>query len=250
MKEKAFWLLSLIIGASFAMSTLLHLSGYGRFNTPVLVVFLVLTGVFTALAGRFLVPWLLATHLSPRTSAVIALVALVTAGCLYYRAPFKTPFFPRTFELEVSALGEKNPASGGNEVWVRVEHRDGKPAPFEKDRTEAGWEEREGAYLATTHTTARWMVRADKAWTLKLTRHPWSGLAEVRYADQVQKLDLYAPAHSEPLVIDLSTHPPLRKRDVLLRWLGIAGDIVVLSLAFFALLVRAVRGRAAPAEEA
>jgi len=245
------WAIALVVGAAASMSTLVHLSGYGRFNWAVLVVFLMLMAGFAVVARRMLLPLLSRRAGRPARLGAYALVALLAAVSVQLVWPFQTRFFPRSDELEVTALAQRNPLSQGSEVWAGVSRADGAAVAPNRSRLEGGWEQKDEHTLMNAGaqlSTARWAVKRGVGAQLKLTRHPWSGMAKVRWQGTERVLDLYAAPGTGPFVLDLVTPSQLSARDRFLKWFSLASDTLVLTLAWY-LLIGWIMGRRAPPDE-
>lgn len=98
--------------------------------------------------------------------------------------------------ITVRALGERHPASGGQEVWLlAAAPNHGAPAvPWEFVEADGGWELREapdGAYgraLVSTGGVVR--IPADQDPELRFVSHAWSGKVEIVFGWRREVIDL------------------------------------------------------------
>ncbi|MFL5357137.1 DUF6020 family protein [Archangium sp.] len=136
--------------------------------------------------------------------------SLLGAALLILAIPLAAPRLPWRFTLEVAAMGEKNAASQGSEVWVLglEDETSGKPLPLEPTRRSGSWEVKDGGQmsLGRPEATLRWEGRFEGDAVLKLVRHPWSGLARVTLNGESQTVDLFSPS-SEMWVLPLRADP-------------------------------------------
>lgn len=237
---------AVVVGAAASMFTLVHMSGYGRFNWPVLVVFVMLATCYAIVARRWVLPLVQRMAAGVGGTIMFASLALLAAIALQLVSPFQPRYFPRTFELEVTALARRNVQALGNEVWARVEKADGTPLAANKARLEGGWEQREETLMnpGAVPSTARWMVKVGRGYTLKLTRHPWSGIARIRWQNTDRIVDLYGVEGTQPFVQELRQPLVVPRRDLILKWSAVASDTLLLALAWYLLIARLAGRRA------
>ena len=108
------------------------------------------------------------------------------------------------WRVEIQALGQRNPASKGSEVWVYEirtpeEIFDWKNAEQGHDKC---WEFRPkpgaaGGIAALAAQTKPCLLRAaahGELLTIKLVKHSWSGMARITVNGETRVLDLYSPA--------------------------------------------------------
>ena len=151
--------------------------------------------------------------LTSRPSArVLVIFVCVLFACL---ATLAWPVLPwqsaRQTQVTITALGEKNPAAQGSEVWI-VELPSQLPAAaLLASRSSAlGWEQRDGALLSSHEqpATIRHRGPVDQGAKLGFVRHPWSGKVEVAINGEAKVYDLYSPRPDTPLVVDFDDFPP------------------------------------------
>ena len=102
---------------------------------------------------------------------------------------------PEFHTLEIIATGKKNPAAKGSEVWVFGRKYDLRTNLDTPDfLTDGLWEKRNRDLISYKKQPARlqWRgkLRYDDA--VFLMRHPWSGIVEVLWDGNCQKIDLYS----------------------------------------------------------
>jgi hypothetical protein len=105
--------------------------------------------------------------------------------------------------VEIIALGERNPASLGNEVWIR-------PVDWPISATEAaarsgGFKNIDGALFASSNEPTALRLNLPAAAAIDLVRHPWSGLVRITVNGVQRDFDLYADPALEPLRVSLSS---------------------------------------------
>lgn len=126
------------------------------------------------------------------------LAIIVGAACVASILPPVARHFP---SVSIMATGQKNAASAGSEIWVRLE-----PGAHGASGHWSGpadtWEARGPGYVSYRNQpgTLVW----DGAWgdgaTLVLTHHGWSGIARVAIGDKEETLDLYSAVAGETTV--------------------------------------------------
>lgn len=134
------------------------------------------------LAGTLVVGFLLVTHLEwlPRASV-----------------------WQPNQELSITATGEKNARARGSEVWVRrllyPHARPVAPRDFDQSGT---WQIRHGELVSFVDQPAKlhWCGKASGPLRLILVAHPWSGMVEVSWNGNRQRIDLYSPEGTEKSV--------------------------------------------------
>jgi hypothetical protein len=127
--------------------------------------------------------------------------SLAGAALLIVVTPLPPPGPPAVFRLEVTALGEKNAASQGTEVWVQglYSQVSGRRLPLEPMRVSGEWEEKYGKLLSAGQpaATLRWEGSLDQEAVLKIVRHPYSGRVRVALDGEAQTVDLFSPSQDE-----------------------------------------------------
>ena len=120
--------------------------------------------------------------------------SLAGAALLIVVTPLPPPGPPAVFRLEVTALGEKNAASHGTEVWVQGLYSEvsGRRLSLEPMRVSGEWEEKYGKLLSAGRpaATLRWEGSLDQEAVLKIVRHPYSGMVRVALDGETQTVDL------------------------------------------------------------
>lgn len=115
-------------------------------------------------------------------------------------------------EVELTVTGERSDESKGCEVWVLgvAEGERRTPIHWDAVTTHRGEWSRvrddsapAGFVMRSCEGTLRWRVRAGDP-IVRLLRHPWSGLVELRYGERSYRFDLYAPTPCD-LVVHLDT---------------------------------------------
>jgi hypothetical protein len=100
----------------------------------------------------------------------------------------------REQSLQIRSLGERNPESRGDEVWILGVQQENGGELLPDDVYGPEWSELNGAHYTAQDGPAEvsWTGRLDQDIVVKLLRHPWSGLAEVTWNGETQVVDLYS----------------------------------------------------------
>lgn len=184
-----------LVATAVALAGALHrgASGPARWACPVggLLIGMLLAGLLGAVAW----PWLQKhTGATRFLWAGLALLGGTVAAQLITPTSLQGPHLPRQ-ELVITATGERPPASSGSEVWFLgvydENNRVGVPGQISAD---ASWETRENAWVSYQQqpATLRWRGSALSPLTVRLTEHPWSGVAEITWAGQTQRVVLHS----------------------------------------------------------
>jgi len=148
--------------------------------------------------------------------------------------PIDFPSRPDPFEVNIIATGEKNPQSNGSEVWVsRIVTSNGK-VPTEDFVAGEGWEIREGLWFSRFSNGALiWKGTSQSSIQLVFVSHPWSGIVEVVWNGQSQRVDLYDPSGKE-IALDLEpllpNNPSLLKQAIFVLGTGFGIGLIILML--------------------
>lgn len=146
------------------------------------------------LLAVFVWPWLgrvigYARYVLSAAIILICVTAVVGANIAWERAP-RYPV-----ELIIEATGEKGPKAKGSEVWFLgvFQGDDINQVPGEVI-ADASWEPRDQRWVSYQKqpATLRWQSVIDNDVELRLTSHPWSGVATITWQGVPQQLDLYA----------------------------------------------------------
>lgn len=232
-------------GFALAMSLLAHLSGYGRLNGAVVFVWIFLAAGFGWMVARVLRKRVSATATGCIRSAVYVVLSAAAAGTIYYLLPLSAYQFPKVATLEVVATGQRNPASQGAEVWAKVMLPNGHPV---RPRTEGGrgWTRRDDGVAMSPGSeagTIAWDIKIASGAVLQLTRHAWSGIAEVTWAGEKTNIDLYSASNDATATVQLSGKPLLSAQDRRLAVLVGASDVIALTFAIFLLCLELFKRR-------
>ena len=218
-----FWMLhSSITSPLEAASTLLYLSFFFSFPAYWLLF-------------RFSFPSL--ENYNLKTRWLLLEGSLLFGIVLSLAIPLPLPTLPVAGSLEVIATGEKNFASKASEVWVTsLSYTNGTQVSFSEFTLGEGWELRENSIASfqgeDQPTTLSWRGYATENMKLVLLAHPWSGIVDVRWNGQSQRIDLYAdPATSKQ--IDLTVQPVLPRLRYRLLYFITSG--ITLGLLLFAI---------------
>ncbi len=113
--------------------------------------------------------------------------------------PVSYPQQYREAILRITADGSKNPLSKGSEVWIsRLNLSGGSRANLEDFKNHGKWSIREGLWFCDVSCgLLEWRGRIRGPIELVFVSHPWSGIVEVAWGEEVQRLDLFDPAGSE-----------------------------------------------------
>lgn len=142
-------------------------------------------------------------------------------------------------DIQVTALGVKNPQSTSAEVWLRLA---GWPNGVTIDRLletatpPGGWEKRDDAAVSYQNQPAQieWQGSVGPDARLVLTRHDWSGDVSLRINGTSRNYDLYAPPGAgSDLVIRLKEVPAVF-RDSLLSVPGTILPTILLTISALA----------------
>lgn len=134
-------------------------------------------------------------HRSVRAWTVVSLVLAAVLLRAIPIQPASPPALSRS-KLQVIALGEKNPASLGSEVWVLgIDSSSGSHVSVSTFEQGGSWEIRGEQVVSYQAQPARllWTGSIPGKKELILLCHPCSGVAEVRWGSSAQRVDLYAP---------------------------------------------------------
>lgn len=231
-----------------ALALLAHLSGYREFNGSVLAVLVGLSVGLGVLFGKLGID--LDDHrLTPPMLLGASAVALLCGIAVAYALGPAQNAFRGVGDLTVRASPARNPATQGNEIWAKVESADA-VSRLMPDVIPEGWREADGGSIVWSGgspSPVRWKVPYGKDLHLRLTRHGWSGVAEVEWLGQTQRIDLYAPGSGGAVTLPLSGHPLPNARDRVLAAAVRVADVLVLTALFLAALLfvrsRVMRGR-------
>ena len=142
-------------------------------------------------------------------------------------------------DIEITALGTRNPQSKNAEVWVRLVDW---PAGVTVDdflrtaRPKEGWEKRDIAAVSYQNQPARmsWRGKVGPEAKLSFVRHDWSGDMRIIINGSTKNYDLYAAGSSPDLVIRLKSVPAVF-RDSLLSVPGTFLPAALLAIAALAI---------------
>lgn len=171
---------------------------------------------------------------APRRASALA-GALLAGALLSAAAP--RPELLRLHRLELTALGQRNPAAQASQVWViGLRRPDGSAVPLADLQPEGAWQLQDGRLvsLGPQPATLRWEGGLAGAPALLLLAHPWSGLALVRWDDQTQTVDLFSPTETTRTLVPAPDPRPATWREAALRALAFVSD--TLSAGLLALL--------------
>lgn len=94
----------------------------------------------------------------------------------------------------ITATGDKNPNSQGNEIWViGLFTQDGTLINWNKFKPGPDWEIRDNQYLIVPNepSTLLWKSRTGGNFSLGLIASPWSGIVKIDWNGEEQIVDLY-----------------------------------------------------------
>lgn len=154
------------------------------------------------------------------------LSVIVAALLVTWSVPLAKTNYP---QLSVTATGQKNAMSGASEVFVRLVSDQ---VLGSRMFAGEGWEKRDDVFVSyrdqpkTLHYHGAWSPGA----TLRLVRHPFSGIAEVRIGEMVQVIDLFA---TQQEYIDLLLPSPQTSWKSYLQRASIGLAFVLISLTLF-----------------
>jgi hypothetical protein len=113
--------------------------------------------------------------------------------------------FPmQAFDIKITATGQKNAESGGSEVWI-LNIIDGDYSYISKS---SGWlEKRDGRELVSISknqpSSIVWRMDRKDHRSLSFLNHPWSGIVELSYKNNIHKYDLFKKP-SQKLDLDIN----------------------------------------------
>lgn len=203
-------------------------SNWGRLLMVAYVLALLTPAVYWLLF-RFALPRL--RHW-PASRRLTALGGALLAGALL-AALLPRPQLLRLHRLELTALGQRNPAAQASQVWViGLRRPDGSAVPLADLQPSGDWRLQDGklAALGSQPATLRWEGGLAGDPTLLLLTHRWSGLAEVRWDDQAQTVDLFSPAEGTRTLGPPPGPRPGSWREALLGALTRATDVASAAL--------------------
>jgi hypothetical protein len=105
------------------------------------------------------------------------------------------PQAPIFHQLEVLATGEKNPSARDSQIWiVGLYDANKQPIPLANFTYDSAWEIKDEklAFLGPQPASAHWSGTLEGDVELVLVAHPWSGVAQIRWDNQTQAVDLFA----------------------------------------------------------
>lgn len=155
------------------------------------------------------------------------LVLPVAAATLLvaFSVPLEKTAYP---SLRVVATGQKSAMSGSSEVFVRLVSD--KVRGLRKPKGE-GWEERDEVFVSYRNQPQTLEYRG--AWgqgaTLRLVRHPFSGIAEVWIGDKVQTIDLFA-AQQDYIDLPLPSPQTSWKSHLQRVAIGLASNLIFMAV--------------------
>lgn len=242
MKAGAVRLILAVGAAGLSMSVLAHLSGYARFNTPVLVVFAGLWFGLFLLLRAVLFNWIF-ERTTEGKAWIVLMVALFTGVAIQQVLPLRADAFPKAEQLQLTNTGQRNSNSKGNEIWAKVLSAKGtvikpiQPLP-------AGWELKDDGTVVSTQATpapVTWRVKLDSGASLNATRHGWSGIGEMYWAGRSRQLDLYEAegASAERVALEGRSAPSALDRAI--AWVVAAADAATLAFLLLLLLLQFVK---------
>jgi hypothetical protein len=177
--------------------------------------------------------------LSKRERLAWLLGAIAGGVLLALVIPLRPSGFPSLHHLEITALGEHNPASHASEVWVNGVYAAADGARVElRARSAGGWSRREDSWFSTGASPIP--LQLDGVlWRdseVRLGSHAWSGLARVVVDGQERVLDLY-DANGITVRVPVAASSSL-------RGLGFVADLSTLIVLLFAagLLLHSFQG--------
>lgn len=226
------WAAALPFGVSAAW-VVLTLSDTARAGVTGLFVLLIVSAALTPLA-RNSMGWAW-TVLRGRRRVAWLVTCLVLGPALTLAVPIdRVP--PADFvdvqTLELTATGEKNASSAGSEVWVFEVAADGDPVALTEFTLDGSWVlTDDGALLSALQLgaeSATWVGRAAEGIVVVALTHPYSGVVELSWGDETQRVDLYGVEGAQR-AIELSSPPASA------GWYGVA-VFLSFSLAFALLL--------------
>ena len=106
--------------------------------------------------------------------------------------------FPR-HTLVVAALGTKNDASQGSEVWIKGLLADGSSLAWDRFNLSGKWERKNDRLLSHQDqpATLQWTGSVRESLRINFIQHPWSGQVQVFWDGSARPIDLYAPVDSD-----------------------------------------------------
>lgn len=138
-------------------------------------------------------------------------------------------------QLEVEATGRKSPSAMSSEVWLHglVDSSGNMIAPAKAFAREGAWLFRDGVLISYEKQPAklRWKGLLAGRVHLRLTSHPYSGIAKVVWDGKEQLIDLYSPTGPiKELLLDEGVNQPITDYVVLALCDGICVGFVLLTL--------------------
>jgi hypothetical protein len=223
-----------VVGAAFGWVAYTRLAqlgepGAGPRELLALLAALAAGAAYGGLSGRWLAPHL--ADWSRLGRRVWKLGCLCTGALLLVAAPLSIPANPlaRTHELSILATGEKNPSAESREVWLLEVLADGRTQiPPQAFSVDGAWEMRDGVLLSYQEQPARlrWCGPVERQMVLRFLAHPWSGVVQVEWNGELQRIDLYHPSQSAR-----EAALPAREPAAWARLLGGTGAVVAHILA-------------------
>ncbi len=180
------WLTAGAVGLPIAWAGLnyrypqIHLRGMDWRSVAWFVVAASLATVACAALFRMVQPRLLA-YARPQ-QALWLLGALLAGAFLVVVIPLPAPLALVCHTLAITATGQKDPAAFGSEVWLQgLDLPDGTQVPLPQFVLDGGWEIKNNVPVSYRHqpATLRWAGCLRGTAQLRLSIHPWSGVAQI-----------------------------------------------------------------------
>jgi len=152
----------------------------------------------------------------------------------------RSDVFPRAYVLSIGNTGERGASAKGNEIWAKVIGSDGKPTrpivPIPD-----GWVLKDDGTVSSTAgggDAISWRVPLERGKVLVMTRHEWSGIAQVDWLGNKQRIDLFSAGEPSSERIALSGRPAPTRFDHVVSIVVAAGASLTISLLLFLLVLQ------------
>lgn len=197
--------ISLLVGVCLSVTFANHVTPFLEWSSvELLLLGLYFVAIFSGVAYGliFRLSWCWLSNHSQQEKLVLGIVSFLIGTGLIAVIPIHIPIpplFSDLHTLEIVATGQKNSLSLGSEVWVtEIQQGDGYPIAIDELDLIGEWELRDGIPISYQSQPAslKWNGRITYDLEITLLSHPWSGVVELIWDGQVQKIDLYSESSS------------------------------------------------------
>lgn len=114
-------------------------------------------------------------------------------------------------QMNIEAMGEKNEASQGTEVWIKSIQVDDRLIDLQSLAQEGGWEFKNGKLVSYENQPQQLseMLEYMDSIKIELIEHPYSGKAVISINDEVEEVDLYNSVESTKLIEEKAEQIPI-----------------------------------------